>query len=141
MRMLVIGIAVWALLSAGPAQAQMTIIQGSDGTSGTVIDLGNGFSTYSDSHGNSGTIVDLGGGFQTYQFSSPGGQSQSGSVLSFSAPTPPQVVTPAIILPIRPHGPILQPGAVVPVLPLTPGLGAGRTVTPGVVVFGSGRSR
>jgi len=128
MRMLVMGIAVWALLSAGPAQAQMTIIQGSDGTSGTVIDLGNGFSTYSDSHGNSGTIVDLGGGFQTYQFSSPGGQSQSGSVLSFGAPT-------------RPHGPILQPGAVVPVLPLTPGLGAGRTITPGVGVFGSGRGR
>ena len=141
MRMLVIGIAVWALLSAGPAQAQMTIIQGSDGTSGTVIDLGNGFSTYSDSHGNSGTIVDLGGGFQTFQFSSPGGRTQSGTALSFGDPASPQVVTPALILPIRPHGPILQPGAVVPVLPLTPGLGAGRTITPGVVVFGSGRSR
>jgi len=141
MRMLVIGIAVWALLSAGPAQAQMTIIQGSDGTSGTVIDFGNGFQTYSDSHGNRGTIIDLGGGFQTFQFRSTSGQNQSGSVLSFGAPTSPQGITPALILPIRPHGPILQPGAVVPVLPLTPGLGAGGTVTPGVGVFGSGRGR
>ena len=141
MRMLVIGIASWALLSAGPAQAQMTVIQGSDGTSGTVIDLGNGFRSYSDTHGNMGTIIDLGGGFQTYRFSSPSGQSQSGSVLSFGAPTPPQGITPALILPIRPHGPILQPGSVVPVVPLTPGLGAGGTVTPGVGVFGSGRGR
>jgi hypothetical protein len=139
--MLVIGIAVWALLSAGPAQAQMTIIQGSDGTSGTVIDLGNGFSTYSDSHGNTGTIIDLGGGFQTFQFSSPGGQSRSGSAVTFGAPTPPEGLAPALILPIRPHGPMLQPGSVVPVLPLTPGLGAGGTVTPGVGVFGSGRGR
>src|SRR5688500_3375188 len=114
MRMLAIGILSWALLSAGPAEAQMTIIQGSDGTSGTVIDLGNGFSTYSDSHGNTGTIMDLGGGFQTFQFSSPGGQSQFGTALSFGDPTSPQGVTPALILPIRPHGPILQPGAVVP---------------------------
>jgi hypothetical protein len=139
--MLVIGIAVWGLLSAGPAEAQITVIQGSDGTSGTVVDLGSGISTYSDSHGNMGTIIDLGGGIQTFQFNSPGGPSQSGSAATFGAPTPPQLVTPALILPIRPHGPILQPGAVVPVVPLTPGLGAGRTVTPGVGVFGSGRGR
>ena len=141
MRMLVIGIAGWALLSAGPAQAQMTIIQGSDGTSGTVIDLGNGFGTYSDSHGNTGTIMDLGGGFQTYRFTSPSGQTQSGSVLSFGAPVPPQGMTPALILPVRPHGPITQPGSLAPVVPLSPGLGAGGAVTPGVGVFGSGRSR
>ncbi|MGH7208219.1 MAG: hypothetical protein ACREIL_02425 [Nitrospiraceae bacterium] len=141
MRMLVIGIAGRALLSAGPAQAQMTIIQGSDGTSGTVINLGNGFQTYSDSHGNTGTIMDLGGGFQTYRFSSPGGQSQSGSVLSLGVPAPPQGMTPAFILPIRPTGPITRPGAVAPVVQLTPGLGAGGALTPGVGVFGSGRGR
>jgi hypothetical protein len=141
MRMLAIGIAVWALLSAGPAEAQMTIIQGSDGTSGTVMDLGNGFRTYSDSHGNTGTIMDLGGGFQSFYFNSPGGRTQSGMALTLGDPAPSEAVAPALILPIRPHGPILQPGAVVPVLPLTPGLGAGRTVTPGVGVFGSGRGR
>jgi hypothetical protein len=138
MRLLMIGTAVWALLSAGPAEAQMTIIQSSDGTSGTVMDLGNGFSTYSDSHGNTGTIMDLGGGFQTFQFSSPGGQTQSGSALSFRLPTPSEAVTPAFILPIRPHGPITRPGSVAPVVPLTPGFGL---VTPGVGVFGSGRGR
>lgn len=141
MRMLVIGIASWALLSAGAAQAQITVIQGNDGTSGTVIDLGNGFSTYSDSHGNTGTIIDLGGGFQTFQFRSPGGQSRSGSAMTLGAPTPPEGLAPALILPIRPHGPIVQPWSPAPVVPLTPGLGAGGTVTPGVGVFGSGRGR
>lgn len=141
MRRLMIGITVLVLLSAGPVGAQISIIQGSDGTSGTVIDLGNGFRTYSDSHGNSGTIIDFGGGFQTYQFSNPRGQNQSGSVLSFGAPTPPQGVSPAIILPFTPHGPIIQRGSVVPVIPLTPGLGAGGTITPGVGVFGGGRGR
>ncbi len=53
------------LLSAGTAYAQgISSIQGSDGTSGTVMELGNGFRTYSDSHGNMGTIMDLGGGFK-----------------------------------------------------------------------------
>ncbi|MGH7252748.1 MAG: hypothetical protein ACREIE_03000 [Nitrospiraceae bacterium] len=137
MRMLVIGIAGWALLTAGPAEAQMTFIQSSDGTSGTVIDLGNGFRTYSDSHGNTGTIMDLGGGIQTFQFNSPGGRTQSGTALRFDSPAPSEAVVPALILPIRPHGPI----TVAPVVPLTPGFGAAGPVTPGIGVFGSGRSR
>ncbi|MBI4402005.1 MAG: hypothetical protein HY581_10285 [Nitrospirae bacterium] len=146
MRTLLYVIIVMALLliGASPAAAQISIIQGSDGTSGTIVDLGNGFRTYSDSHGNSGTIIDFGGGLQTYQFSSPRGQSQSGSILSFGEPTPPQGITPAPILPFTPHGPIMQRGSVVPVVPmvpLTPGSGAGGSVTPGVGVFGSGRGR
>lgn len=146
MRTLLYVILVMALLliGASPAAAQISIIQGSDGTSGTIVDLGNGFRTYSDSHGNTGTIMDLGGGFQTYQFSGPRGQSQSGSILSFGQPTSPQGITPAPILPFTRRGPIMQRGSVAPVIPmgpLTPGLGPGGSVTPGVEVFGSGRGR
>ncbi|MGH7229022.1 MAG: hypothetical protein ACREIH_07365, partial [Nitrospiraceae bacterium] len=99
MRQLVLGIIVGGLLTAGNGWAQISVIQGSDGTSGTIVDLGNGFRTYSDSHGNMGTIMDLGGGFQTYQFSSPQGGSQSGTITTFGSPTPPSGITPAPILP------------------------------------------
>jgi hypothetical protein len=50
------------LLLASPVLAQ---------TSGTIIDLGGGFSTFQDSSGRSGTIMDRGGGFQSYQFTAP----------------------------------------------------------------------
>ena len=76
MRMLLSLLALLVMLSAGLARAQISVFQGSDGTSGTVVDLGNGFRTYSDSHGNTGTIIDLGSGFQTYQFTSPESGSQ-----------------------------------------------------------------
>lgn len=140
MKRLLIGIAAGALLAAGPAEAQMTIIQTSDGTSATVLDLG-GMRTYSDSHGNTGTIIDLGGGFQSFYFNSPGGRAQSGTALTFEAPRPSEAVQPMFVLPIRPTEPIGRSGAVVPVVPLTPGFGAAGAVTPGVGVFGSGRGR
>lgn len=125
MKTLLIGMAAWALLSAGPAGAQMSIIQGSDGTSGTVMDLGGGIRSYSDSHGTMGTIMDLGGGFQTYQFSSPHGGMQSGTILTLPAPnssfnTPPAGLTPAPILPFTPRGPIMPREQIAPVVPLTP---------------------
>lgn len=119
----IIGMAL-LLIGASPAAAQISIIQGSDGTSGT--------------------IMDFGGGFQTYQFSGPRGQSQSGSILSFGQPTSPQGITPAPILPFTRRGPIMQRGSVVPVIPmapLPPGFGFGGSVQPGVGVSGSGRGR
>ena len=79
-----LGILVGGLVLAGSAGAQgISIIQGNDGTSGTVFDLGGGIKTYSDSRGTTGTIQDLGGGIQTFNFHSSQGQSQSGTILSF----------------------------------------------------------
>ena len=128
------------LLSAGNAGAQgISIIQGSDGTSGTVMELGNGFRTYSDSHGNMGTIMDLGGGFQTYQFTSPHGGMQSGTILTLPSPrssfdTPPAGITPAPVLPFTPRGPLMPREQMAPVVPLTPNTGTFNT-------FGNGGGR
>ena len=128
------------LLSAGNAGAQgISIIQGSDGTSGTVMELGNGFRTYSDSHGNMGTIMDLGGGFQTYQFTSPHGGMQSGTILTLPSPrssfdTPPAGLTPAPVLPFTPRGPLMPREQMAPVVPLTPNTGTFNT-------FGNGGGR
>jgi hypothetical protein len=123
---------ICALLSVENVAAQgISIIQGSDGTSGTIMNFGGGFHSYSDSHGNMGTIMDLGGGFQTYQFSSPHGGLQSGTILTFPSPhanfnSPPAGFTPAPLLPFTPRGSIMpraQAAPVVPLAPLTPSTG------------------
>ncbi|MBI5777541.1 MAG: hypothetical protein HY444_09135 [Nitrospirae bacterium] len=133
-------LAICALLSGEDVAAQgISIIQGSDGTSGTVMELGNGFRTYSDSHGNMGTIMDLGGGFQTYQFTSPHGGMQSGTILTFPSPnssfnSPPAGLTPAPVLPFTPRGPLMPREQMAPVVPLTPNTGTFNT-------FGNGGGR
>jgi len=129
MRALLILLAISALLSGTDGSAQgLSIIQGSDGTSGTVIDLGGGIRSYSDSHGNRGTIMDLGGGFQSYQFSSPPGGLHSGTILSFPAPqsnvgAPSAGWTPAPVLPFTPKGPLMPREQLAPIAPLMPGTG------------------
>jgi len=138
-RVLILCVAV-VLLSAGSAHAQgISIIQGSDGTSGMVMELGNGFRTYSDSHGNMGTIMDLGGGFQTYQFTSPHGEMQSGSILTLPSlrsgfDRPPASLTPAPVLPFTPRGPLVPREQIAPVVPLAPNTGTFNT-------FGNGGGR
>ena len=84
-----------------PVWAEVTLFQSSDGTSGTVVDLGGGIRIYSDSHGNSGTITDLGAGVQNYRFGTPHGEAKMGTL--FSAPPPPPGVTSAPLLPFTPH--------------------------------------
>ncbi len=84
----------------------VSIFQGSDGTSGTITDLGNDFRIYSDSHGNSGTT--------------PQGQKKSGSIATFGTPSPPNNLTPAPVLPFNPHGPLMPREQVAPVVPFTP---------------------
>ena len=142
MRALLKILAFGVLLSGTDLSAQgISIIQGSDGTSGTIMDLGGGIRSYSDSHGNMGTILDLGGGFQTYQFTSPHGGPKSGTILTFPAPrsdfgTPPAGLTPAPVLPFFPNRPLMpreQLSPVAPLTPSTPGTGTFNT-------FGSGGS-
>ncbi len=133
MRTLITVLAISALLPAGDASAQgISIIQGSDGTSGTIMDLGGGFRSYSDSRGNMGTILDLGGGFQTYQFSSPHGGLQSGTILTLPTPrsnfdTAPAGLTPAPVLPFTPRGPIMPREQAAPVVPTVPNMGTFNT--------------
>ena len=125
MRALLIILAASAWLSGMDVSAQgLSIVQGSDGTSGTIVDLGGGFRSYSDSHGNRGTIMDLGGGLQTYQFSSPQGGLRSGTILTLPAPhsnagTAPSGMTPAPVLPFIPKGPLMPREQVAPIVPLT----------------------
>jgi hypothetical protein len=136
LRLLTLG----ALLSAGSVAAQgISIIQGSDGTSGTVIDLGGGLRSYSDSHGNMGTIMDLGGGLQTFQFSAPHGGLQSGTILTLPSPrsnfdTPSAGLTPAPVLPFASKGPLMPRERMAPVAPWTP-------VSPGAGAFGGGSGK
>jgi len=126
MRTLLKLLALSALLFGGDATAQgISIIQGSDGTSGTIMDLGGGLRSYSDSRGNMGTIMDLGDGLQTYQFTAPHGGLQSGTILTLPSPrtsfdTPPAGLTPAPVLPFTPKGPLMPREHMAPVVPLTP---------------------
>ena len=139
LKTLVIG----ALLSGGNVAAQgISMIQGSDGTSGTIVDLGGGFRSYSDSRGNMGTIMDLGGGFQTFQFTSPHGSMQSGTILTLPAPrssfeTPPAVLTPAPVLPFTPRSPIMPSERMAPAVPFTPSAPSTGTFN----TFGGGTGR
>jgi hypothetical protein len=100
-------LAVVVLTSSAGAQG-LVIIQGSDGTNGRVIDLGNGFGIYSDSHGNSGTVIGLSGGPQPLPLNPPSAQSGTGQGLG-SVPEP---ITPAPVLPFGPRAsPLLTPGS------------------------------
>lgn len=138
-------LAIALLLFAANASAQgISIFQGNDGTSGTIIDLGGGIRSYSDSHGTSGTILDLGGGFQTYQFTSPHSGFKSGTILTFPSPrldvgTPPAGLTPAPVLPFLPNRPLMPREQVAPLTPSTPGMGTFNTFGGGGGVSRFGR--
>ena len=76
MRTWVIVDIIVSLLAAAVVWAEpgdMIFFQGSDGTSGTWMELGNGLGAYQDSRGNTGTSFDLGSGMRSYQFRSPQG--------------------------------------------------------------------
>ncbi len=118
------GLILRVLLAAGPLWAgDITIIQGSDGTTGTVYEFG-GIKLYQDSHGTRGTIYDV-GGISTYQFTSPGGETRSGTIYNLGAPLPPSRLTPVPILPFNPHGALVPREPVTPVVPFTPSSGFG----------------
>ncbi len=118
------GLILRVLLAAGPLQAgDLAIVRGSDGTTGTLYDLG-GIKWSQDSHGTQGTIYDF-GGISTYQFTSPGGKTRLGTIYHFGVPPPPNSLTPAPILPFNPHGALMPRELPPPVAPLTPRAGFG----------------
>ncbi|MGB5040238.1 MAG: hypothetical protein WBO67_04765, partial [Nitrospira sp.] len=72
-----------------------------DGTTSPLTPLGEQDAIYSDAHGNKG-VTHLGSGLPSHTFSSPHG-AVPGSVTPFGTPTPPNLVTPAPLLPLQPR--------------------------------------
>lgn len=116
---------IWLVLGGGSVHAQVSVFQNSDGTSGTITQLGDTISIYSDSHGNHGTITNLGGGFQSYSFTSPQGGTTTGSITTFGLPVPPSNLTPAPVLPFSPNGTLMPQPRVAPVVPFSSGANSG----------------
>jgi hypothetical protein len=114
-------VSLLSVVASANLHAQISVFQSSDGTSGTITQLGDNFAIYSDSHGNTGTITGLGGGIQSYSFMSPGGDMTTGTISTFGSPTPPNNLTPAPVLPFNPNGPLMPQQRIAPVVPFSPG--------------------
>ncbi len=110
------------------ADAQPSLIRQNDGTTMTLSPLGGHDAVYSDAHGNKG-VTHQGSGLPSHSFSSPHG-SMSGTVTPFGTPTPPDLLTPAPLLPLQPRG-MATPQ---PQVPASSG-------SPGGSSFGGGRGR
>lgn len=96
-------LAGWPLISPfSLASAQPTDIRQSDGISGSLSPLGGQEAIYSDAHGNKGPSH-LGSGLPSHSFSSPHGAT-SGTATPFGTPMPPNLITPAPLLPLYPKG-------------------------------------
>jgi len=133
MRVLMLGVCVGMLLAGGSGWAsEMAILQGDDGSHGTLYDFG-AVKLYNDSRGTTGTIYDF-GNIQRYQFNNPSGQGQSGTIYRFGSPQaspsmPAPQNTPLVpLFPVMPNTGIVQPA---PVAPYT---------GPGNSMFGPGSS-
>ena len=86
------------------AAAQPSVIQQGDGTTGMLSPLGGRDAIYSDAHGSTGvTHQGSGLGLPSHTFSSPHGV-VPGTVTPFGTPTPPNLLTPAPLLPMHPRG-------------------------------------
>ncbi len=96
-------LAAWTLIGpASKADSQPSILQQRDGTTSTLTPLSEQDALYSDAHGNKG-VTHLGSGLPSHTFSSPHGGTP-GTVTPFGTPTPPNLVTPAPLLPLHPRG-------------------------------------
>jgi hypothetical protein len=124
------------MVAVGAASAQISVFQGSDGTSGTITQLGDNLAIYSDSHGNTGTITNLGGGFQSYSFTNQRGEMTTGTITTFGSPTPPNDLTSAPVLPFNPNGALMPQQRMAPVAPFSPGTSAGSSSFGGGGRFG-----
>src|SRR5215471_6620978 len=103
----------------GTAQAQFSVVQSTDGTTGTITHRGDSYSISSDSHGHTGAITNLGGGFQSYSFTSPQGGTTTGTITTFGSPEPPSDLTPAPGRPFNPNGTLMPPPRVAPLVPFS----------------------
>ncbi len=92
----------WFIAPVSHAGAQPSLLQSPDGTTSTLSPLGGGEAIYFDAHGNKGP-THLGSGVPSHSFSSPHG-AQPGTVTPFGTPAPPNLLTPAPLLPLQPKG-------------------------------------
>lgn len=100
---LMLSLTGWSLICwLSPARAQPSVIQQRDGTTATLSPLGGHEAIYSDAHGNRGMTYQ-GSVPPSHTFSSPHG-ALSGTVTPFGSPTPPNLITPAPLLPLQPRG-------------------------------------
>lgn len=103
----------WILIApVSIASSEPAILQQRDGTTSTLTPLGERDAIYSNGYGNKG-VTHLGSGLPPHTFSSPS-DGVPGSVTPFGTATPPNLVTPAPLLPIHPRGmatPYPQPPA------------------------------
>lgn len=68
----------------------------------TIMDMGGGLKSYSDSQGNMGTIQNFGGGLGSYMIQAPNGQTQTGTIYSPPPIQPMQPLKP--LQPMEPFG-------------------------------------
>lgn len=89
---------------SGIAAAEVSVLQRSDGTTGTITQLGDNVGFYSDAHGNTGPVIMPGG--PAPSLSGPHGDPVTGRMIPFGAPMPPSNLTPSPVLPFRPNQPL-----------------------------------
>jgi hypothetical protein len=102
--LLVVLILGCSLLVSEPPQtaAQSSALRQGDGATVTLSPLGGNEAIYSDAHGNKGP-THQGSGFSSHTFSSPNGAAPH-TITPFGTPAPPNLLTPAPLLPIQPRG-------------------------------------
>lgn len=106
---MVLVLASCLILAAGPAPAEMSFVYGSHGESATIVSPGDGsMSFYYGSDGTTGTIIHPGGGMSFYYFNQPGGQQQSGTILTYPR-SPRPAAPPPIVAPVQPLVPTPAP--------------------------------
>lgn len=105
---------LWMMLSTLPAQAEVTFVQGHDGSTARITDLGNGIGMTSDPHGLSG--VSVAPPHPEQPRSGPHGLQEGLTITPFGSPTPPNHLTPPPILPFSPNRSLL-PGSSQPAPP------------------------
>ncbi len=84
------------------AHAQPTITPQHDGTSGMLSPSGGHDAIYADAHGHKG-VTNQGANLPSPTLSTPPG-GMSGAATPFGTPVPPNLMTPAPLLPLQPRG-------------------------------------
>lgn len=108
---------LWCMSPPDNTAAQSFPVQQSDGTAGTISPLGQGEAIYSDPHGTKNPSH-LGSGLPPHSFSAPHGATP-GALTPFGTPAPPNLLTPAPLLPLHPKG-MTTPQPQAPVMPRSP---------------------
>jgi hypothetical protein len=107
-------------LAAVAVQAEVGVIQSSDGLRGTVIEFENGVQIRSDPHGQGGISLSLPEARFLLPPGAHGNRNRS-TITFFGSPSPPKQIPQGPLLPFHSNHPLLSPSAP----PLTPSPGTG----------------